>query len=115
MRARRLGRFHFHDHALHVREWDSSAAFVADEIGLLADDLVKATAALDAKIGMRNEGQARHCLILQNVQSQHPPHQEQRDHCHDDVADELPGGLRFGAIGHEVIVAGWLMVENKVR
>ena len=43
----------------------------------------------------------------ENVNAQHPPHEEQGDDGHDDIADPLPGGLWFGGVFHGDMVAGW--------
>jgi hypothetical protein len=48
------------------------------------------------------------CVPLQNINSQHPPHEEQSDHGHDDIANPLADGPWLGAVGHEAMVAGSL-------
>lgn len=63
-------------------------------------------AAVGLDFGVRDEGR-RHGLILQNVNAQHPPHKEEGDDGHYHVANPLPGGFRFSAVLHGVIVAGW--------
>jgi hypothetical protein len=51
--------------------------------------------------------QTQNGLILQNVHAQHPPHKEEGDDGHYQVANPLPDGFRFSAVLHGVIVAGW--------
>jgi hypothetical protein len=43
----------------------------------------------------------------ENVNAQHPPHEEQGDDGHHHVANPLPDGFRLGAVLHGLIVAGW--------
>lgn len=53
----------------------------------------------------RNVGSKRQRHSSQNVQAQHPPHKEERDHGHDDITYPLTHCFRFGPVCHDWSVA----------
>jgi hypothetical protein len=53
----------------------------------------------------RNVRSKRQRHSSQNVQTQHPPHKEERDHGHDNITYPLTRCFRFGPVCHERSVA----------
>ena len=70
MRAGGLGGLHLHHGALDIRQRHNDAAFIADELGLLANDLNQAAAAIGSEVGMREDWKGHGSLSrLESVQS----------------------------------------------
>jgi hypothetical protein len=60
MRAGGLGGLHLHHDTLDIRQRHNDATFIADELGLLANDLNQAAAAIGSEVGMREDGESWH-------------------------------------------------------
>src|ERR1035438_10909404 len=70
MRAGGLGGLHLHHGALDIRQRHNDAAFIADELGLLANDLNQAAAAIGSEVGMWEDWKGHGSLSrLESVQS----------------------------------------------